>query len=106
VAAGRDKYYAYGMRVFLFGARASFKAGYPLAKNLIGEIENEARASVITNLSPAWAEWQKFRENCTGLAGYLLGNSNPEVVLSLPDLCEAAKDYEDGEAFAKSEKYT
>jgi len=33
------------MRVLLFGAGASFKAGYLLAKDLINEIEKEARDS-------------------------------------------------------------
>jgi hypothetical protein len=81
------------MRVLLFGAGASCKAGYPLAKNLVSEIEKEARDSVITNLSRAWTEWQQLRDNSSGLAGYLLNNSNPEVVLSLPDLCEVARDF-------------
>jgi hypothetical protein len=92
----------FGMRVLLFGAGASFNAGYPLSKNLINEIEKEARDSRIDNLSRAWAEWQHLRDNSSGLASYLLGNSNPEVVLSLPDLCEAARDYEDREAFGKA----
>ena len=88
--------------MLLFGAGASFKAGYPLAKNLINEIEKEARDSVIENLSRAWAEWQRLRDNSSGLASYLLGNPNPEVVLSLPDLCEVARDSEDRGAFAKA----
>jgi hypothetical protein len=90
------------MRVFLFGAGASFKAGYPLAKNLVNEIEKEARDSVIQNLSRAWTEWQSLRDNSSGLASYLLGNPNPEVVLSLPDLCEVARDSEDRAAFGKA----
>jgi hypothetical protein len=92
------------MRVYLFGAGASFKAGYPLAKNLIKEIETEARNSPIANLSSAWAEWQKLRDTSSGVAKYLLSNSNPEVVLSLPDLCEAARESEDAEAFGKAYK--
>ena len=92
------------MRVYLFGAGASFKAGYPLAKNLIKEIETEARDSPIVNLSSAWAEWQKLRDTSSGVAKYLLSNSNPEVVLSLPDLCEAARESEAAEAFGKAHK--
>jgi hypothetical protein len=92
------------MRVLLFGAGASFKAGYPLAKNLINEIEKEARHSAIENLSRAWAEWQQLRDNSSGLASYLLGNLNPEVVLSLPDLCDVARDSEDREAFEKARR--
>ena len=88
--------------MFLFGAGASFKAGYPLAKNLVSEIEKESRDSVIANLSTAWAEWQLLRDNSSGLASYLLCNSNPEVVLSLPDLCEVARDSEDREASEKA----
>jgi hypothetical protein len=90
------------MRVFLFGAGASFKAGYPLAKNLLNEIEKESRNSAITNLSKAWAQWRLLRDNSSGLARYLLSNSNPEVVLSLPDLCEVARESEDSEAFEKA----
>jgi len=33
-----------------------------------------------------------------------VGNSNPEVVLSLPDLCEAARESEAAEAFGKAHK--
>src|SRR5712691_11494353 len=55
------------MRVYLFGAGASFQAGYPLAKNLIEEIETEARNSPIANLSSAWAEWQKLRDTSSGV---------------------------------------
>jgi hypothetical protein len=90
------------MRILLFGAGASLKAGYPRAANLIDEIEKEARDSTITNLSTAWAEWQHLRDGSSGLAGYLLRNSNPEVVLSLQDLCEVARESEDKEAFAKA----
>jgi hypothetical protein len=94
------------MRVFLFGAGASVKAGYPLARNLIEEIGKEARDSAIQNLSRAWAEWQKLRDNSTGVASYLLGSSNPEVILSLPDLCEVAIDSQDRQAFERArQKY-
>jgi hypothetical protein len=92
------------VRILLFGAGASLKAGYPLAKDLINEIEKESRASVIETLSRAWAEWEHLRDNSSGLARYLLGSPNPEVVLSLPDLCEVATDSEDKEAFAKAQE--
>jgi hypothetical protein len=90
------------MRIYLFGAGASFKAGYPLAKTLVKAIEAEARNSPITNLSRAWVEWQKVRDTSSRIAKYLLYNSNPEVVLSLPELCEAARESEDAEAFGKA----
>jgi hypothetical protein len=87
------------MRILLFGAGTSLKAGYPRAANLISEIEKEARDSVVVNLSTAWAEWQRVRDESSGLAGYLLRNPNPEVVLSLPDLCDIATESEDREAW-------
>jgi hypothetical protein len=92
------------MRVLLFGAGASFNAGYPLAGSLINEIEREAHNSVVDNLSKAWNEWQKLRDGSSGLARYLLRNSNPEVVLSLPDLCEVAKESEDDQAWRRVSK--
>lgn len=90
------------MRVLLLGAGASFEAGYPLAGSLINEIEREARDSVVQNFSDAWAAWQKLRESSSGVARYLLGNPNPEVVLSLPDLCEVARESEDRQAFERA----
>lgn len=92
------------MRILLFGAGASRNAGYPRAANLIGEIEKEARDSVVRNFTDAWAGWQQFRDGSSGLLSYLLHNPNPEVVLSLLDLCEAAIDSKYRQAFEEARR--
>jgi len=80
------------MRVILLGAGASKCAGYPLAGELISEIKNEADGASrsLWNFTSAWNSWEGAVSRCTGLLGLLLRNPNPEVVLSVPDLFDAA----------------
>lgn len=83
------------MKVILLGAGASKAAGYPLASELISSIESEAHSSRQLNLQKAWKEWDGYLQRASGNLRLLLSCQNPEVVLSVPDLCEAARDASD-----------
>jgi hypothetical protein len=83
------------MKAILLGAGASKAAGYPLAAELISSIESEARSSRELNLKDAWKQWDQYRQSASGNLHLLLSCQNPEVVLSVPDLCEAARDAND-----------
>jgi hypothetical protein len=80
------------MKVILLGAGSSRAAGYPLASELISSIECEAHSSGEVNLREAWKQWDEYRRNASGNLHLLLSCPNPEVVLSVPDLCETARD--------------
>jgi hypothetical protein len=91
-----------GMRVILLGAGASKCAGYPLAGELISELKREAQTNSthFRNFSEAWKTWEDAVNRAKGLLQLLLTSPNPEVVLSVPDLFEAAFDAEISENFA------
>ena len=72
----------------IFGAGASKKARYPLASELISTVEKFVLGS--PTLTKDWERWSSWRNNACGIVKELLSNPNPEVVLSLPDLYEAA----------------
>jgi hypothetical protein len=88
------------MRVLVLGAGASKCAGYPLASELIAEIKQEAETTSLWNFSKAWREWNASLKNSRGLISLLLRSPNPEVVLSVPDLFDAAWNAELRENFA------
>ncbi len=85
------------MKVLLLGAGASKAAGYPLASDLIAAIEMEAANAGEVMLRNAWNTW-----DVTGQLQTLLSCTNPEVILSVPDLCEAARNAEDASTFQRA----
>ena len=84
------------MRVLIFGAGASKSAGYPLANALLDRVGESASESSSIQFSDAWKAWESFREQRVPRSLRLIAyNSNPEVVLSLPDLYHLATESED-----------
>ena len=84
------------MRVLIFGAGASKRAGYPLASELLDRVGESARESSSIQFRDAWRAWESFREEDVPKELSLIAyNSNPEVVLSLPDLYHLAAESED-----------
>ena len=80
------------MRVLWIGAGASIPAGYPSALALLGRLEEAATTGVVEEgVRKAWRRFADFRDSATGIERTLLFSPNPEVVLSLPDLLEAAR---------------
>ena len=92
------------MRVLILGAGASNKAGYPLARNLIDAVGTEASGTPNLNYQDAWKFWENYRENTSGLIRSLVYSSNPEIVLSVPDLFEITIEAEDQHQFEKALK--
>ena len=83
------------MRVMILGAGASKSAGYPLAGEILGEVGQAASRSASIQFREAWEAWEQFRESVPAPLRLIAYNSNPEVVLSLPDLYHAAVESED-----------
>src|SRR6266700_1889701 len=84
-----------GARIVLLGAGASRAAGYPLASELLASLEREGTNTALWNLKTAWEGWCAFRDNLPEPRQLIARSGNPEIVLTLPDLFEAAADYED-----------
>jgi hypothetical protein len=78
------------MKVLFLGAGASFRAGYPLANDLLPTIEATAVKSKVS-IQDAWRKWRSFRDAASGPLALALRHTNPEVVLSQIDLLETAK---------------
>lgn len=83
------------MRILVLGAGASFHAGYPLASNLLAEVENHVNSSSMVNIKNAWAQWVSFRDSCPDYLQLVVKNHNPEIVFTLPTLLQVALDAED-----------
>ena len=86
------------MRVLIFGAGASKRAGYPLANELLDRVGESASESSSIQFRDAWQAWESFRESVPASLRLIAYNSNPEVVLSLPDLYHLAVESEDDQA--------
>lgn len=91
---------AHDGRVVILGAGASRPAGYPLASELLGAVESLARKGTFSQLKQAWQKWEEFRSELPEQVRLVTYNSNPEVVLSLPDLMVAAAEAEDTARFS------
>ena len=83
------------MRVLILGAGASNPAGYPLANELLYRVGESASDSSSIQFSDAWQAWESFRKSVPASLSLIAYNSNPEVVLSLPDLYHLAAESED-----------
>jgi hypothetical protein len=83
------------MRVLVLGAGASFHAGYPLASNLLTEVEKHVNCSKMVNIQNDWSQWVSFRNSCPDYLQLVVRNNNPEIVFTLPTLLEVAVDAED-----------
>lgn len=77
------------MRILIFGAGASIPARYPSAEALIPTVGQFVEKSHDNLLKKYWERWDSWRRSHESLK-ILMFNPNPEVVLSLVDLCEAA----------------
>lgn len=91
------------MKALVLGAGASHPAGYPLASQLMDVIQQEALDANVM-VRRAWDTWASFRGQVTGPLRALLFSPNPEVILSVPDLCEAARDAKDEWTFESATK--
>ncbi len=78
------------MKIVFIGAGSSHKAGYPLASNLLHELQTKFACTHDIIIKDAWYRFSKFRNNTTGVLRRILFNQNPEVVLSLIDLYTAS----------------
>ena len=82
------------MKVLFLGAGASLKAGYPSASILLDELRSQARQSHDSAVQEDWATYENFARSTTGALNRVMQNPNPEVVLSLLDLLQTARENE------------
>lgn len=80
------------MRVLIFGAGASVSAGYPLTVDLLKSVQHRIAQSGDPAIQEQWREWEDFirRYQSQGLVSLILHSQNPEVALSILDLCGTA----------------
>ena len=83
------------MKVFFLGAGASIPAGYPAVSNLLDVVFDHAQESRDVSVRDTLDKFNRLVQGQTGIPGYILNNPNPEVVLSLPELCMAALESSD-----------
>jgi len=83
------------VRLVILGAGASKAAGYPLAAEVLDEVGRVASTSASVQLKEAWEAWVEFRDAIPEPLKLIATNSNPEVVLTLPDLYSLALENED-----------
>src|SRR5260370_15650226 len=76
------------IKVLILGAGASRAAGYPVAADLMRTIEADAKSSGNAALGKAWQHWEDTKNKAPGALRLLLGDPNPEVILSVLDLCQ------------------
>lgn len=81
--------------VLILGAGASRPAGYPTAQELLPRIREEASRSVAGQFHDAWNRWEAFLGAIPPALEIVRSCSNPEIVLSLPDLLDATAEFED-----------
>lgn len=74
-------------QVYFFGSGASVHAGYPLTQNLFDEIKRNIHSDV--TIQEAWERFEKFRHSANGQLKSVLESSNPELILTVPDLLVA-----------------
>lgn len=81
--------------VLLLGAGASCPAGYPAAQALLPRMREEASSSASVQFQEAWERWETFLGALPPTLEVVGSCSNPEIVLSLPDLFDATAEFED-----------
>lgn len=85
------------MKTVLFlGAGASADAGYPVTAHLLREMESHVSDTPFHQDRKDWELFKEFRESTNEPLSTILRSSNPELVLTIPDLLEAALN--DGDA--------
>ncbi len=84
--------------VLFLGAGASVDAGYPPTASLLNDMAKCFENSVVVNDRTEWEKFDSFRRNADGVVGQILNSSNPELVLTLPDLVEETRQYADNQA--------
>lgn len=88
--------------VLILGAGASRRAGYPTARELLSRIRDEALQFRACQFRNAWNSWETFLRTLPPELEVVCHSSNPEIVLSLPDLFAAAAEFEDENQIRKA----
>lgn len=83
------------MRVVILGAGASVGGDYPLTRDLLLVLAQEAQGVTDKTFKQAWQKWMAWRDSVPDSLALVARNANPEVVLTLPDLMALAAETED-----------
>ena len=87
--------------VLFLGAGSSADAGYPLASRLLEEMESYVAQSSFQDVRDDWQKFVQFREGASGPLSLVLRSSNPELVLTVPDLLEAGLNASDSDQWMR-----
>src|SRR3972149_10722222 len=75
-------------QIYFFGAGASVGAGYPPTQEPLNEIKNKIQ-SADEYTKEVWDRFEKFRHSANGQLKLVMESSNPELMLTIPDLLAA-----------------
>lgn len=90
-------------QLYFFGAGVSVGAGYPPTQELLNEIKNKVQ-SADEYTKEVWDRFEKFRLSAKGQLKSLLESSNPELILTVPDLLVATLNENDLDRWKKLKK--
>ena len=83
------------MKVFFLGAGASIPAGYPGMAELLKAVDQHVQKTPSEEVRTAWHNFKAFRDRAPEVIKRILSSTNPEIVLSLLQLYEAARENEE-----------
>ena len=72
-------------------------AGYPATGELLKKLDAVVREGTDIQTEEAWKRFCRFRESSSGVERTILFSTNPEVVLTFPDLLAAALEADDAD---------
>ena len=92
------------MRIVILGAGASRKAGYPLASELLDELDRFATGTPFVQAAKAWKVFLSGLDALPAEIKAIARHHNPEVVLTLLDLIVVAAKQTDNAEIREAEK--
>lgn len=90
-------------KILFLGAGASHDACYPLTANIFNELDSFYKNYNVNDYQKRWGELKASFKKFPKALEFLINSKNPEIILTLPDLLDEAKEqYEDNLSLASN----